>query len=231
MLELLEKTRVFIRGKEEKKIATFAELVKAVADGGKKAPTPAQVDEALEAAGQTLDDLDAAVKYRQDRLELDRQRATSPALQKELDQAGDELNAERARWAKLTKEHQAIEGPLTSKVLRLSQQVALALGCTAKLVDGYRGPLLDELAKIETERPEIHQRMQQIQHTREHHAQWARPASDFQNGRTLHSPTDQERGAHQRIVEDCDQELTELRTRLATLDAREAEIQAEMAKP
>ena len=231
MLELLEKTRDYLRGKEQKKVASFTELVKAVCDGGKKAPTPAQIDETLEASGKTLDDLDQAVSYRQQRMELARQRATAPQLQRELDEVNDKFQAEAAKWEAAARDHNNMATPLAYRARELEQIIAEAKGCETKLVDGYRGPLRDELAEIAEARRQIHLRMEDIGNSREHHANWARPSSDFAKGSVYHNPTEHETAAHRKIAEGLDGQLAELRGQLAKLQEREDAIQIEMSKP
>ena len=207
----------------------FDSLARQVAHG--QAPAAAKIAALLDQFQKSPDELQQLATYHATRLNLASQMAMAPGLQAEADEASDKLQVERARWEKLTQEHNAIEGPLVSRLMQLSQQIARARGCEEKLRAGYQGTLRNELAAIQTQRQDVNQRKQSIEASREHHASWARPAADFLAARKKHNPTDSEIDGHRKIVAECDAGLTELRAQSAALDAREQAIQAEMAKP
>ena len=129
-------------------------------------PDPAEIVRVTEAAGVSIEDYAASVEWKEMRLALTAELATAPALQKQFDEAKRAEFAETARWEKLVKEHEALAGPLRSKVLTLDQAIARARGCLDKLRETYRGPLLAELEAIEESRRQISMRLESLQKPR-----------------------------------------------------------------
>ena len=133
------------------------------------------------------------------------------------------LQAALVQREQFMRQSDAVIEPLKLHVRGLEQAIAEARGCHQKLIAGYRGPLRDELKQIEAKRAEIHGRIGPIENTLDHHQNFLQ--SD------MHPVSEHERGGHERIVKQCEEQLNELRSQLPPLAKREAEIEIEMAKP
>ena len=111
-------------------------------------------------------------------------------------------------------------------------ELAAALPATRdKLVVSYRGPLRDELAQLAEKRRQLFARLGPLEQSREHHAIWSLAATEFAGKRQYHNASEEEIERHKALVIDIDKQLAELRAQLAPLDARERDIENEMAKP
>ena len=229
MIEVLERVAGVFRKREQEKADDFCALVRQVA--GDKASDPEDIAAQLSQFDRTPEELDKAVEYRRRRQALAAELATVPDLQKQFDVARQAEAVEVARWKKLVEEHDALAGPLRSRVLTLDQALARARGCQGTLREIYEGPLTTELGDIQEARRRIYQQQQNTLHTRDHSVGWMRPAADFVAGKRHHNPSDFERQGHAKVVADCDMRLSEMAAELAALDRRAAAIEAEMSKP
>jgi len=231
LAELLEKAREYRRVKAETRAATFDELVALMTGEKKIKPTPAEIDEALEAAGKSWDDLTAAIEYREQRRAWAAEIAEIPAVEKHLDTVSAKLMALQMEREQFIQQIVQKEQPLVGNARALQTLLGQARSAEHKLRQHYRGPLRDELLQLEEQRRQLTNQMDPIGSSREHHAMWARPKTDFVTGHEYHNCSDQERATHQQIVADCDKQLADIRSEIAKLDAREREIQVEMARP
>jgi hypothetical protein len=231
LAELVKKAFEYRQAKQEARAATFDELVALMIGDKKKKPTPAEIDEALEAAGKTWEDLTAALEYREHRRALAAEMAEIPAVEQHLDTVAAKLMALNIEREQFIAQIIQREQPLVANARALQTLLGQARSAEHKLRQHYRGPLRDELLQLEEQRRQLTNQMDPIGSSREHHAMWARPKTDFVTGHEYHNCSDQERATHQQIVADCDKQLADIRSEIAKLDAREREIQVEMARP
>jgi hypothetical protein len=215
MLELLEKAKAYIRGREEKKASDFDALVKAVADG--KAPDPAKIAEQLEAFGKTVEDLAAAVENRQRRAEYARRFAELPGLQRKLADLQKAGSAEAARFRPLEEEHAATVRRLSGEAYFLEQQITEAQGMNDKLLGSYQGSLRAELAVNAAEQNEINQTIRSVEATAQAHEEAAE-----------YTDLDDDRVTRTAAAKGCRQTAAERKKALPALVARQAAIMQAM---
>ena len=121
-MNVFEQVAAHFRTRQEKKASDFSELVKAVASG--TAPSPAKIAELLELFGQTPEDLQSAVAYKQKRAELRRKLDAVPDLKAEQRKAASAYEKENERFAPLARSHEEKAGSLIAQVKSLTVQIA-----------------------------------------------------------------------------------------------------------
>ncbi len=155
--------------REQKKTEDFDSLAKAVADGGKKAPTVTQIAERLESLGRTAADLEAEVVRRQQRQPTPRSwQPSPPSLPSWKVWAGRSWRLTRnsgpSKRNTPTARHQ-----LFGNVQWKQQQVTAAEAMRAKLLASYRGPLQQELDDNRAKQGELNREITKAVRSAESH--------------------------------------------------------------
>jgi hypothetical protein len=154
---------VFSR-RQAKKTEDRETLVNAILDGGKKAPTPAQIATALDEMGWDPEGLEKEVARRQQRRQDAAALAEVPALEKEKAELERKGAAEVARYealiAPLRQEHQRNIGTLNGRFHFVAARIPEALEMRNKLLQSYRGPLTTELDDNRAKQAELQREIQ-----------------------------------------------------------------------
>ena len=216
--------------REQKKTEDFDSLVRAVVDGGKKAPTITQIAERLESLGRTAADLEAEVNRRQQRIADAAKLATVPALQKQMADLERQGAAEANRFRPLEAEHRATVRRLTSEAAALQIQIEDAAATENKLLASYAGPLRDEAAANAAEQNQIEQSIRAAEQTAVEHER-AADVTGFSNSYPGTTASDTDVASRRTAAKTCGETAAELKKKLRPLIARAAEIQAEMLNP
>jgi dihydrodipicolinate synthase/N-acetylneuraminate lyase len=152
-MELLEKVSEVFRGRQQKKVGDFAELVKAViAD---KAPSPAKIAEMLEASDKTPDDLQEAIAHRRQRLELRKKLDSISALKKQHQDVQRQYDQEQERFAAEEERHENVLGPLRYQGGQLYAEIADCESATSKLRRTAPDELQEQASAVESKRAKI----------------------------------------------------------------------------
>jgi len=243
---------VFTR-RQEKKIEDREALVKSILDGGKKAPTAAQIATALDEMGWTPEALEKEIARRQQRRDEAAALAEIPALEKEKAELERKGAAEVARFDALVKplqdEHaknmEAVNGRYRYVVMRIPQAEAMR----NKLLASYSGPLEAQLIENREEQARLNREISTANKTaqmHEDHLQFSEPGeltaamdkTDWVKVKESTGATAWHQGmspeeikSAKEIAATCRQAAADKKKELAALVKREAEIMEEMLQP
>ena len=222
-MTLFHRVAESFRARQQKKAGDFLELVRQVT--ADKGPEPAEVAEALDRFGQTLEAFEEAVRHQQQRNEWAAQRAQIPELKRQAAEITAEIRTDAAEWEALTKAHEEKIVPLFIRLRGLDSELNKCQGLDKKLAQSYRGPLTADLEKLRAERGPIHT---QLVHTTNQRDQRNKAFASVPDG-ACYSPETKER--NRKIIDAYETEIADLQQRLDALNAREREIEAEMLNP
>jgi hypothetical protein len=165
MTALLEQVRGLFSKRQAKRTQDFDSLAAEIAAGREVAPE--DVVQILDGAGKTPDELQRAVTYRQQRLDLRAKVDDLPRLEKEAARIEADYQAEAARWKKLEEEHEAILAPMRFQSKDIQYRIKEAKTALQLLRTNYAGPLTAEIAKLESKQAEITRAIRAEEHPRD----------------------------------------------------------------
>jgi chromosome segregation ATPase len=134
--------------------------------------------------------------------------------------------AEMQRWQKLEAEHATITAPLVSKAVTLEKSVKDANAAGDKLRASYKGPLLDEVAKLEGEQAAIHRKIAAAERTASHFS--TELSTPLHSG--MYRPENAKKSLEKQQAAAA-AEIAELQKQLTPLTEQQAELEAQMLLP
>jgi len=224
-MSILAKIRDAFTTKEAAKAATYAELVQLVADEGDV--DPADVEETLQVAGKTLDDLEADVALTNRRRALEKTIAAAANVETDRRKLNSRRQQLTDQFAAAQREHSAKLFAIQQEEAELNRLAREAHAAEAELrrtappelhqlqqsVTSHRGKLIEQRSELQQRA----KRIAEIIDSRRHLAK-------RQESRAY----DQEIAAAEGRAVKCQEEIEKLDAKLAELDHKEQTILAEM---
>ncbi len=230
---LFEKIAGKQKQREQARVDDFRGLVRAIAEG--QEPDTDRVDAVLQDAGKTLDDLKAAVKWRQNRMAMKAQLDTVPqleaekaAIEKKIAKATEILNAAEAKYAETT-------NPLRWRLEAIKGDIQQTWSLPQSLVESCPYPELVERARqVEKARIEAHDEATRLRRQIEEHLMAIRQYQS-QAEKSSYRPHQQEyldraKYRENRLAE-TQSKLTETLKRFEELEKQGAAIRDQMLVP
>ncbi len=226
-----------LKRRKSKKQESFETLVRTIATAGDTPPAAEQIAAILEESGKTPAELEREVTRIQGRQKLAQRLAELPDLQAKREEVAAAYKTEQERFAPLVQEHNRTNAALIGRADHLQQQITEAEGARRKLLENYRGPLENELVENRSQQAALNRAVKLMEETAAQHIE----AVVYEQARTRGEATnllDPMVVLSERVVEgkraaaqSCRETAQKRKEELFAIQAREAEILSEMAKP